>query len=72
MCIPHPISPEQRDEVLESLKTRLEKALLDQQVTSTANLELEKECSDLHSLVKEYESGLEAVASKLRTHAVSI
>lgn len=56
--------------MLESLKSRLEKALAEQQLTLNTNRELEKECNELHSLVKEYESGLEAVASKLRTHAV--
>jgi hypothetical protein len=62
--------PEQRDEVLESLKSRLEKSLLDQQTTATTNKELEKECAELQALVKEYEAGLDSVASKLRSHAV--
>lgn len=70
VSIPNPLLPEQRDEVVDSLKTRLETALQHQQATLTANRELEKECNDLRGLVKEYESGLEAVASKLRTHAV--
>lgn len=70
VSIPNPLLPEQRDEVVDSLKTRLETALQLQQVTLITNRELEKECNDLRSLVKEYESGLEAVASKLRTHAV--
>lgn len=65
-----PLQPGQRDEVISSLKDRLEKALADQQATLKANEELEQECSELHSLVKEYELGLKAVADKLRTHAV--
>jgi hypothetical protein len=40
-------------------------------MTLNTNKELEKECNELHTLLKEYESGLEAVASKLRTHAVN-
>lgn len=68
--IPEPLQPGQRDEVITSLKDRLEKALADQQVTLKANEELEQECSELHSLVQEYELGLKAVANKLRTHAV--
>lgn len=64
-----PLQPGQRDEVISSLKDRLEKALADQQATLKANEELEQECSELHSLVKEYELGLKAVAEKLRTHA---
>ncbi|CAO3657535.1 unnamed protein product [Mucor hiemalis] len=67
--IPEPLLPGQRDEVITSLKDRLEKALADQQVTLKANEELEQECSELHSLVQEYELGLKAVANKLRTHA---
>lgn len=62
--------PEQRDEVLENLKEKLEKAFSDQQKTLNINRELEKECSELQMLVKEYESGLETVANKLRAHAV--
>lgn len=70
MNIPYPLLPEQRDEVLETLKSRLEKALIDQQTTATTNKELEKECVELQALVKEYEAGLESVATKLRSHAV--
>ncbi|GAA5794980.1 hypothetical protein HPULCUR_000330 [Helicostylum pulchrum] len=67
--IPYPVPPGQRDEVLENLKERLEKAFSDQQKTLNINRELEKECSELQMLVKEYESGLETVANKLRAHA---
>lgn len=64
------MSEEQRDEVLETLKERLETALSEQQKTLAVNRELEKECNELQMLLKEYESGLETVANKLRTHAV--
>ncbi|KAI9346367.1 hypothetical protein BD770DRAFT_463100 [Pilaira anomala] len=67
--IPYPLSAEQRDEVLETLKERLETALSEQQKTLAVNRELEKECNELQMLLKEYESGLETVANKLRTHA---
>lgn len=72
MLIPHPLLPEQRDQVLEDLKSRLEKALSDQQSTLLANQHLEKEVNELQGLVKEYESGLETITSKFRTHAVNI
>jgi hypothetical protein len=52
------------------LKTRLEKAIQEKQVTMIANQQLEKEVQDLQSLVKEYEAGLEVATSKLRAHAV--
>ncbi|CAO3618782.1 unnamed protein product [Mucor fragilis] len=70
VLIPHPLLPEQRDQVLQDLKSRLEKALLDQQTTLQANQQLEKEVSELQGLVKEYEAGLESITSKFRTHAV--
>jgi hypothetical protein len=44
---------------------------MDQQITSATNKQLEKEVAELQLLVKEYEAGLETVASKLRSHAVS-
>ncbi|KAF1804845.1 hypothetical protein V8B55DRAFT_1382004 [Mucor lusitanicus] len=69
VLIPHPLLPEQRDQVLEDLKNRLEKALLDQQTTLQANQQLEKEVSELQGLVKDYETGLESITSKFRTHA---
>lgn len=72
MLIPHPLLPEQRDQALEDLKSRLEKALSDQQSTLLANQHLEKEVNELQGLVKEYESGLETITSKFRTHAVNI
>jgi len=55
---------------MEDLKNRLEKALLDQQTTLQANQQLEKEVKELQGLVKEYETGLESITSKFRTHAV--
>lgn len=70
MLIPNPLLPEQRDQVLEDLKSRLEKALLDQQTTLQENQQLEKEVNELQGLVKEYETGLESITSKFRTHAV--
>lgn len=70
--IPNPLLPEQRDQVLHDLKTRLEKAVQEQQTTMIANQQLEKEIQDLQLLVKEYEAGLEVATSKLRTHAVKL
>lgn len=72
MLIPHPLLPEQRDQVLEDLQNRLEKALSDQHSTLLTNQNLEKEVNELQGLVKEYESGLETITSKFRTHAVNI
>jgi uncharacterized Fe-S cluster-containing MiaB family protein len=72
VLIPHPLLPEQRDQVLEDLKNRLEKALSDQHSTLLTNQNLEKEVNELQGLVKEYESGLETITSKFRTHAVNI
>lgn len=63
--------PEQRDEVLEKLKARLETALKEQETTSLTNKQLETEVKDLQSLLKEYEAGLEVVTDKIRAHAVS-
>lgn len=68
--IPNPLSLEQRDEVLEKLKDRLEKSLKEQESTSLANRQLENEVKELQALVKEYEAGLEVVTDKLRAHAV--
>ena len=69
VLIPHPLLPEQRDQVLEDLQNRLEKALSDQHSTLLTNQNLEKEVNELQGLVKEYESGLETITSKFRTHA---
>ncbi|CAO0798773.1 unnamed protein product [Mucor circinelloides] len=69
VLIPNPLLPEQRDQVLEDLKSRLEKALLDQQTTLRENQQLEKEVNELQGLVREYETGLESITSKFRTHA---
>ncbi|CEP19628.1 hypothetical protein [Parasitella parasitica] len=69
VIIPNPLLPEQRDQVVEDLKNRLEKALSDQQVVIEKNQQLEKEVNELQGLVKEYESGLETITSKFRTHA---
>lgn len=64
-----PILPEQRDEVVEALKNRLEKALVEQRATQQRNQELEKERGELQKLVKEYETNLETVTSKFRIYA---
>ncbi|KAI8639257.1 hypothetical protein BD408DRAFT_453201 [Parasitella parasitica] len=69
VLIPNPLLPEQRDQVLEDLKNRLERALSDQQAALQKNQHLEKEVNELQGLVKEYESGIEMITSKFRTHA---
>ncbi|KAF7731275.1 hypothetical protein EC973_000691 [Apophysomyces ossiformis] len=35
------------------------------------NQQLERECGELQALVKEYETNLETIATKLRSHSVS-
>lgn len=72
VSIPKPLLPEQRDEVIETLKNRLEKTLSEQQAAQQRNQELEKEKKNLQNLVKEYETSLETVTNKLRTYAVSL
>ncbi|KAG0949616.1 hypothetical protein G6F57_001247 [Rhizopus arrhizus] len=69
VSIPKPLLPEQRDEVIETLKNRLEKTLSEQQAAQQRNQELEKEKKNLQNLVKEYETSLETVTNKLRTYA---
>ncbi|KAI9474090.1 MAG: hypothetical protein EXX96DRAFT_580571 [Benjaminiella poitrasii] len=67
--IPNPLLPEQRDEVIKELKSRLDKAIAEQKTTVLANQQLQAEVKELQSIVKEYEAGLEMVTSKLRVHA---
>ncbi|KAI8985979.1 hypothetical protein BDB01DRAFT_721061 [Pilobolus umbonatus] len=67
--IPNPLIPEQRDELIDSLKVRLETALSERQEAIQNKQNLERECNDLQSLIQEYESGFEAVTTKLRHHA---
>lgn len=70
-AIPSSVPPEQRDEVIDSLKSQLAKALSEQEAIRQQNQELEKERDALQNLVKEYENGLETVTNKLRAYAVS-
>ncbi|ORE13281.1 hypothetical protein BCV71DRAFT_189509 [Rhizopus microsporus] len=68
-AIPSSVPPEQRDEVIDSLKSQLAKALSEQEAIRQQNQELEKERDALQNLVKEYENGLETVTNKLRAYA---
>ncbi|CEG64261.1 hypothetical protein RMATCC62417_01264 [Rhizopus microsporus] len=67
--IPSSVPPEQRDEVIDSLKSQLAKALSEQEAIRQQNQELEKERDALQNLVKEYENGFETVTNKLRAYA---
>ncbi|KAI8386816.1 hypothetical protein BD560DRAFT_141981 [Blakeslea trispora] len=58
-----------RDEQMEQLKSRLEDSKASQKAIMETNLTLEKEILDLQALVKDYETSLETVTSKLRWHA---
>ncbi|KAI8079617.1 uncharacterized protein B0P05DRAFT_571533 [Gilbertella persicaria] len=72
VSLPHPTVPEQRDEVIEQLKSQLQDALSAQKAALETNKQLEKQVDDLQALVKEYEVGLETVTSKLRLHANAV
>ncbi|KAI9265627.1 hypothetical protein BY458DRAFT_476677 [Sporodiniella umbellata] len=64
--------PEQRDEAMELLQQRLEKALSEEKVTKERNQELEKEREELKKVLGEYEQNLVTVTNKFRVYASDV
>ncbi|KAI7907873.1 uncharacterized protein BX663DRAFT_492290 [Cokeromyces recurvatus] len=67
--IPNPLLPEQRDEIIENLKSQLDIAIAEKKATTLLNQQLQAEVKDLQSIIREYEEGFEMMTSKLRVHA---
>ncbi|CAO3594932.1 unnamed protein product [Absidia cylindrospora] len=56
-------------EILKSISSKHSKLLQEHSQSKARNQELEQECAELQDLVKQYESSLELIAGKLRTHS---